>query len=89
MTFFCVGNIVGTEIFQPKDAPAYIPGKTAIIVLLTMQIGVAYLLRHINVKLNIKRRAQIEEIKRENGWTDDDVKKEKDRRAFADMTDKQ
>ncbi|OJA16978.1 hypothetical protein AZE42_00562 [Rhizopogon vesiculosus] len=89
MTFFCAGNIVGTEIFQPKDAPAYIPGKTAIIVLLTLQIGVAYLLRHINIKLNIKRRAKIEEIKREKGWTDDDVQKEKDRRAFADMTDKE
>ncbi|KAG2146714.1 MFS general substrate transporter [Suillus clintonianus] len=89
MVFFCVGNIVGTEIFQPKDAPAYIPGKAAIMVLLSTQIGVAYLLRHINVKLNIKRRAMIEEIKREKGWTDDDVQKEKERRAFADMTDKQ
>ncbi|KAG2077536.1 MFS general substrate transporter [Suillus decipiens] len=89
MIFFCVGNIIGTEIFQPKDAPAYIPGKAAIMVLLSMQIGVAYLLRHINVKLNIKRRAIIEEIKRENGWTDDDIQKEKERRAFADMTDKQ
>lgn len=89
MIFFCVGNIIGTEIFQPKDAPAYIPGKAAIMVLLSMQIGVAYLLRHINVKLNIKRRAMIEEIKRENGWTDDDIQKEKERRAFADMTDKQ
>ncbi|KAG1907317.1 MFS general substrate transporter [Suillus fuscotomentosus] len=89
MVFFCVGNIIGTEIFQPKDAPAYIPGKAAIMVLLSAQIGVAYLLRHINVKLNIKRRAIIEEIKREKGWTDDDVQKEKERRAFADMTDKQ
>jgi hypothetical protein len=49
----------------------------------------AYLLCHIDVRLNIKRRARIEEIERENGWTDDDVKKEKDHRAFADMTDKQ
>ncbi|KAG0709518.1 MFS general substrate transporter [Suillus ampliporus] len=89
MTFFCVGNIIGTEIFQPKDAPAYIPGKVAIIVLLTTQMGVAYLLRYINVKLNIKRRTMIEEIKREKDWTDDDIQKEKERRAFADMTDKQ
>ncbi|KAG1779834.1 MFS general substrate transporter [Suillus placidus] len=89
MIFFCVGNIIGTEIFQPKDAPAYIPGKAAIMILLSTQIGVAFLLRHINVKLNIKRRAIIEEIKREKGWTDDDVQKEKERRAFADMTDKQ
>jgi hypothetical protein len=31
----------------------------------------------------------IEEIKREKSWTDDDVQKEKERRAFADMTDKE
>ncbi|KIJ20151.1 hypothetical protein PAXINDRAFT_7408 [Paxillus involutus ATCC 200175] len=24
LTFFCLGNIIGTEIFQPKDAPRYI-----------------------------------------------------------------
>lgn len=89
MVSFCAGNIIGTEIFQPKDAPAYIPGKAAIMVLLSMQIGIAYLLRHINVRLNVKRRVMIEEIKREKGWTDDDVQKEKERRAFADMTDKQ
>jgi hypothetical protein len=29
---FSIGNIVGTEIFQPKDAPAYVPGKIAILV---------------------------------------------------------
>ncbi|KAI0069066.1 MFS general substrate transporter [Artomyces pyxidatus] len=35
LAMFGVGNIVGTEIFIPKDAPAYIPGKIAIMVLLT------------------------------------------------------
>ncbi|KIJ70204.1 hypothetical protein HYDPIDRAFT_79103 [Hydnomerulius pinastri MD-312] len=89
LTFFCVGNIIGTEIFQPKDAPAYIPGKTAIMVLLTVQIGVAYLLRHINVRLNNKRQKAVEELKASRGWTDEDVQQERERRAFADMTDRQ
>lgn len=89
LTFFCAGNIIGTEIFQPKDAPAYIPGKTAIMVLLTVQIGVAYLLRHINVRLNRKRQKAVEELKASRGWTDEDVQKERERRAFADLTDKQ
>ena len=42
---FSIGNIIGTEIFQPKDAPAYIPGKIAIMVLLTVQLFVSFLLR--------------------------------------------
>ncbi|KAH7916345.1 MFS general substrate transporter [Hygrophoropsis aurantiaca] len=89
LTFFCIGNIIGTEIFQPKDAPAYIPGKTAIMVLLTIQIGVAYLLRRINMRMNIQRQAMVQEEKLRKGWTDVDVQKERERRAFADMTDKQ
>ncbi|KAF9247192.1 MFS general substrate transporter [Melanogaster broomeanus] len=89
LTFFCVGNIAGTEIFQPKDAPAYIPGKVAIMVLLTVQIGVAYLLRHINVRLNRTRHKALEELKASRGWTNDDVQHERERRAFADLTDKQ
>ncbi|KAH7920805.1 MFS general substrate transporter [Leucogyrophana mollusca] len=89
LTFFCVGNIIGTEIFQPKDAPAYIPGKTAIMVLLVVQNVVAYLLRRINVRLNAQRRAMVNEEKLRRGWTEDDVQKERERRAFADMTDKQ
>ncbi|KAF8842245.1 MFS general substrate transporter [Paxillus ammoniavirescens] len=89
LTFFCLGNIIGTEIFQPKDAPKYIPGKTAIMVLLTVQVGVAYLLRHINVRLNRTRQKVLGELKTSRGWTDDDVRQERERHAFADLTDKQ
>jgi len=89
MTFFCVGNIIGTEIFQPKDAPAYIPGKIAIVVLLTALLGVAYLLRWINIRLNATRKLELEEEKKRRGWTDEDVQRERERVAFADLTDKQ
>ena len=86
---FSIGNIVGTEIFLPKDAPAYIPGKVAIMVLLTVQLGVCFLLRWVNLRLNKQKRAHIEGLKARNGWSDADVQNERDRHAFADLTDKQ
>ncbi|KAM6495951.1 MFS general substrate transporter [Amanita muscaria] len=86
---FSLGNIIGSEIFLPKDAPAYIPGKVAIMILLTAMLFVCFLLRWINVRLNAKRKARIEEEKRRRGWTDADVQRERERHAFADMTDKE
>ncbi|ESK89336.1 mfs allantoate [Moniliophthora roreri MCA 2997] len=86
---FSIGNIIGTEIFLPKDAPGYIPGKIAIMILLTVQLFVCFLLRWINLRLNKKKRAQIEELKARKGWTDADVQKERERHAFADLTDRQ
>ncbi|KAF9482470.1 MFS general substrate transporter [Pholiota conissans] len=86
---FSIGNIIGTEIFQPKDAPDYIPGKIAIMVLLTVQLFISYLLRVINIRLNVKKQAQIAEVKARRGWTDADIQRERDRHAFADLTDKE
>ncbi|CAK5275567.1 unnamed protein product [Mycena citricolor] len=86
---FAVGNIIGTQIFAPGDAPAYIPGKTAIMVLLTVQLFISLLLRWVNLRLNAKKRAQLAELTEKNGWTDDFITKERQRNAFADMTDKQ
>jgi len=84
---FSVGNIIGTEIFQPKDAPGYIPGKVAIMVLLIIQLLLSYVLKWINLRLNKKKIAQIAELKRSKGWTDADVQKERERHAFMDLTD--
>ncbi|KAH9482913.1 Allantoate permease [Psilocybe cubensis] len=86
---FSIGNIIGTEIFLPKDAPAYLPGKTAIMVLLTVQLAISLLLRRINIRLNIKKVAKIEEEKTRRGWTDADIQRERERHAFADLTDKE
>ncbi|KAJ8501433.1 hypothetical protein ONZ51_g592 [Trametes cubensis] len=86
---FSVGNVVGTEIFQPKDAPAYIPGKIAIMVLLTVQLFISLLLRWINIRLNKQKKAQLEAEKTKNGWTAEDVQRERERHAFMDLTDKQ
>jgi MFS transporter, ACS family, allantoate permease len=86
---FSAGNIIGTEIFQPKDAPGYLPGKIAIMVLLTVQLAICFLLRWINVRLNVKKQEQIAELKARNGWSDADIQRERDRHAFADLTDKE
>ncbi|KAI9063352.1 MFS general substrate transporter [Trametes sanguinea] len=86
---FGLGNIIGTEIFQPKDAPAYIPGKIAIMVLLTVQLFISVLLRYVNLRLNAKKKAALEDMKAKHGWTDADVQRERERHAFMDLTDKQ
>lgn len=86
---FSVGNIVGSEIFQPKDAPDYIPGKIAIMVLLSAQLVVSFILRWVNLRMNKKKVARLEGLKREHGWTDEDVQREKNKHAFADLTDRE
>ncbi|KAF7795854.1 hypothetical protein EIP86_007021 [Pleurotus ostreatoroseus] len=86
---FCAGNIIGAETFLPKDAPNYIPGKTAILVLLCSQIFICFFLRWVNLDLNKKKRKAIEGAKERNGWTDGDVERERQRHAFLDMTDRQ
>ena len=79
----------GTETFQPKDAPGYLPGKTAILVLLSVQVFLCFLLRWINMRLNCKKLQTLEEHKSRHGWTDEDVERERQKHAFLDMTDKQ
>jgi uncharacterized membrane protein YoaK (UPF0700 family) len=86
---FAVGNIIGTQIFQPGDAPGYIPGKIAIMVLLTVQLAISVLIRWINLRLNRLKQAKLAEVKARNGWSDADVQREREKHAFADLTDKQ
>ncbi|PPQ83745.1 hypothetical protein CVT24_007788 [Panaeolus cyanescens] len=86
---FGVGNIVGTEIFQPKDAPDYIAGKTAIVVLLTIQLLVCLLIRWVNIGMNKKKLEIIAEETARRGWTEADVQRERDKCAFDDFTDKE
>ncbi|KAI0758288.1 MFS general substrate transporter [Irpex lacteus] len=84
---FCIGNIVGSETFLPKDAPNYIPGKTGILILLSITFFLCFVLRYLNMRLNSKKRQEIAALKEINSWTDDDIEKERQRHAFLDMTD--
>lgn len=67
LTFFGAGNMIGAEIFQPKDAPAYIPAKTASMILITLQLFVTLWVRWINLRLNAQKRATLEE---DQTWLD-------------------
>lgn len=86
---FCIGNIIGSETFLPKDAPNYIPGKTAILILLCVSFVLCFVIRWVNRRLNVKKRKCIEQMKESNGWSDEDIKREKQRHAFLDLTDKE
>lgn len=86
---FCIGNIIGSETFLPKDAPNYIPGKLAILILLCASFVLCFVIRWVNIRLNVKKREHIREMKERNGWTDEDLVKEKQHHAFLDMTDKE
>ncbi|PAV21062.1 MFS general substrate transporter [Pyrrhoderma noxium] len=89
LSAFSLGNVIGTETFLPKDAPDYLPGKISILALLASQFFFSFLIRWINMRLNAKKRAYIEVLKQRNGWTDEDVKREREKHAFLDLTDKQ
>ena len=86
---YCIGNIIGAETFLPKNAPNYIPGKTAILILLSVSFFLCLLIRWVNIRLNVKKRAAIDGMRESSGWTDDDVEREKQRHAFLDMTDQE
>ena len=54
---FCVGNIIGPETFRDKDAPAYIPAKLTIVVILAIAIVIAVILDLLYSLDNKKRDA--------------------------------
>lgn len=86
---FSVGNIIGTEIFQSKDAPGYIPGKVAILVLITVQLFICFLLRAINLHKNKLKVRAVQAERERRGWSDADVQRKRERSGFLDMTDKE
>lgn len=89
MASFSVENIIGTEIFQPEDAPAYILGKIAIMILLIVEITASFLLWWKKIRLNIKKQVFLAAEMARNGWANEDVPKEPERHMFADLTDEQ
>lgn len=86
---FGVGSVVGTYIFLPKDAPGYLPGKAAIVVLTAINMGCCVIMAYINVRWNRQKREQLEKMREENGWGEEDVQRERERVAFLDLTDRE
>ncbi|CAN8104709.1 unnamed protein product [Discula destructiva] len=86
---FGVGSVVGTYIFLPKDAPGYIPGKAAIVVLTALMMLCCVVMAFVNVRLNKQKKVVLEALIAENGWTEQDVERERERVAFLDLTDRE
>ena len=79
---FAVGNILGTQTFQAKQAPGYISGKIAIIATLAALCFVILILRWYNDHLNKKNDKILAEM------SDDEQAETREKMAFADQTDR-
>jgi len=79
---FCVGNILGTQTFQQKQAPGYISGKISIIATLSALCFVVVALRLYNDYLNRQNERKL------SGMSEDDKEELKEKMAFADQTDR-
>ncbi len=86
---FAVGNIVGTETFQQKDSPRFLPGKISIMVLLSAELFICFILRWMNIRLNRQKQIAIRELQERNGWSDEEMQREREKHAFLDLTDKE
>ena len=79
---FCVGNILGTQTFQNKQAPGYISGKISIIATLSALCLVVVAMRVWNDQLNKKNRRTLA------GMSEAEKDELRERMAFADQTDR-
>ncbi|MCJ1309606.1 hypothetical protein MMC25_003266 [Agyrium rufum] len=79
---FCVGNILGTQTFQNKEAPGYISGKISIIATLSALCLVVVVMRVWNDKLNKKNEKTLA------GMTEEERAEMSEKLAFADQTDR-
>ena len=86
---FGVGSVIGTYIFLPSNAPSYIPGKVAVVVLTVVNMACCVLMAYINVRWNRQKRKELEKLVTDNGWTEEDVQREREKAAFQDLTDRE
>ncbi|KZT53840.1 MFS general substrate transporter [Calocera cornea HHB12733] len=86
---FGAGSVVGTYIFLPQDAPGYISGKAAIVVLTVIMMALNVIMAWINVRMNRTKKAKLAALVAEKGWTEEDVEREREKAAFLDLTDKE
>lgn len=52
---FCIGNLIGPQLFQAKDAPAYTPAKIVLLVFLAGAFCLSVLLRAVVLRENRRR----------------------------------
>jgi ACS family allantoate permease-like MFS transporter len=79
---FAVGNILGTQTFQQKQAPGYISGKISIIATLGALCFMIMVLRWYNDRLNKKNEKLLA------GMGEEEKGELSEKMAFADQTDR-
>jgi ACS family allantoate permease-like MFS transporter len=79
---FAIGNILGTQTFQAKQAPGYISGKISIIATLGILCFAILILRWYNDMLNKKNKRALE------GMSEEEKVDLREKMAFADQTDR-
>jgi hypothetical protein len=57
---FCLGNLIGPQMFQTSDAPNYNPAKIALIVAMSGVVVLILILRQLMVRENTKREKEAE-----------------------------
>ncbi|KAK5745896.1 hypothetical protein LTR17_001025 [Elasticomyces elasticus] len=86
---FGVGSVVGTYIFLPANAPGYIPGKASIVVLTAVMMFCCAAMAWVNIRLNRQKKIVLDKLIADNGWSEDDVMREREKAAFLDLTDRE
>jgi len=79
---FAVGNILGAQTFQAKEAPGYISGKISIIATLGALCFMILVLRWYNDMLNKRNKKTL------SGMLEDEKTDLREKMAFADQTDR-
>lgn len=79
---FCVGNILGTQTFQAKQAPGYISGKISIVATLAALCFVVVVMRLYNDYLNKQNEKKLAEM------SESEQMELSEKMAFADQTDR-
>ena len=78
---FALGNILGTQTFQNKEAPGYISGKASIVATLSALCFVILVLRVLNDRRNVKKEKALAEM------SEAEKEELREKMAFADQTD--
>jgi len=52
---YCIGNLIGPQVFQPEDAPEYRPAEITILICWTLNLALLLVVRQINVSRNKKK----------------------------------
>ena len=77
---FCIGNLIGPQLFQAKDAPEYVPAKIVLLVFLCSSCALSIWLRFV-VRHENKRRDRLTE-----GYTEEEKNKDI---LLLDLTDRE